>query len=187
MGILAEPAEFVRRLNLQKGFSVLELGDQYVTHGTRELARDWYKRLGCGRYVSLDGNGRGTHTWDLNKPCKLKLGTFHLVTDFGTGEHVFDQAQVWRTLHAYCKMKGWIAFSHPSAGYDANGGHGFYNINECLYRDLAAANGYAVVNLEHHDTTRGKVWHGVFRKLGIGKFANPQQGRYHKILRPIAA
>lgn len=186
MGILAECMDMVRALRLERGFRVCELGDQYITQGTRELAEQWYRReLRAGYYVSLDGNGRGTHTADLNRPLELKLGTFDLVTDFGTGEHVFDQAQVWKTIHGLTRVGGYIAFDRPAEGYHANGGHGFYNVQECLLRDIAVANYYEIVCLERHEEIRGACWRGVFRRGGRSKFRVPQQGRYRKLLRPI--
>lgn len=178
MGILAEPASFVQALKLPKGFSVCELGDQYVTYETpHRLAEKWYRELGCGRYVSLDANGRGSVSVDLNRKYKLDLGQFDLVTDFGTGEHIFDQANVWRTIHALTKRGGYIAFDRPAEGYP---GHCFYLVQETLFRDLADANRYQVIRLEQASTVRGKLWRGVFRKIRDDKFISPQQGRYLK-------
>jgi hypothetical protein len=186
MGILAEPAEFVRALKLPTGFSVCELGDQYITHDVRRLASEFYLELGCGRYVSIDGNGRGTFTYDLNKPLRTNhLGEFDLVTDFGTGEHIFDQATVWKTVHYLTKAQGYIVFDRPTQGYSGNGGHCYYNTHECLFNDIAAANDYVVHKLEHQQTTRGELIRGVFQKMRRNKFRVPQQGRYKKLLRPI--
>lgn len=179
MGILAEPAEFVRDLKLPKGFSVCELGDQYITHGQRRLASEFYKELGCGRYESIDGNGRGTFTHDLNVKWVHRWKPFDLVTDFGTGEHVFNQAQVWRTLHVLTKPRGHIVFDRPASGYP---GHCFYNIHETLLRDLAAANEYGIVRLERQTTVRGELLRGVFYKRYDHRFQIPQQGRYQKSL-----
>lgn len=188
MGILAEPLDWVRALALPKGFAVCELGDQWVTcTDPHVLAADAYAQMGCGRYVSIDGNGRATHLADLNAPLPkavLALGPFDLVTDFGTGEHVFDQAQVWRTLHALTRPGGRIVFDRPAQGYPE---HGFYNCHETLYRDLAAANDYAIERLEHRTTPRGLLIRGVLRRNGDAPFKAPQQGRYRKLLRPLAA
>lgn len=182
MGILAEPAQFVRDLDLPKGFSVCELGDQWVTYTQPHiLASEFYAELGCGRYVSIDGNGRGTVTADLNRKLgAVRLGQFDLVTDFGTGEHVFNQAQVWRTVHELTRAGGFIVFDRPSQGYET---HCFYLTNETLFRDLAAVNGYSVLKLEHAQTKRGRLIRGVFRKGPEAAFSNPQQGRYQKALR----
>lgn len=181
MGILREPAAFVEELRLPKGFTVCELGDQYVTHvSPHELAEQWYRRLGAKKYVSIDGNGRGTMTHDLNKKLPQKLGPFDLVTDFGTGEHIFDQAQVWRTLHVLTKVGGYIAFDRPTSGYP---GHCFYLAAEGLFTDIAEANSYGVIHLERATTPRGELVRGVFKRTSKAKFQNPQQGRYHKCLK----
>lgn len=186
MGIQKEPAAFVASLSLPNGFSVCELGDQGMCGDVKRLAKDWYLELGCGRYVSIDGNGRGTLTADLNQPIDEQLqsdrlcGSFDLVTDFGTGEHIFNQAQVWRTLHDLCKPGGYIAFDRPSTGYHA---HCFYLIHECLIRDLAAANGYEIVWLERRPMARGELLGGCFKiSMAPDDFVLPQQGRYRDSL-----
>jgi len=180
MGILKEPAAFVKKLRLPPGFSVCELGDQWVTYtAPHALAETWYRGLGCGRYVSIDGNGRGTVTADLNRQIDA-LEPFDLVTDFGTGEHIFDQAQVWRTVHALTRPGGYIAFDRPTQGYPA---HGYYLTDECLLRDVAAANRYQVMQFARARTPRGELIRGIFRKPSVAApFRVPQQGRYHKIL-----
>lgn len=176
MGIQREPAAYIQSMQLPKGFSVCELGDQGMCgEATKRLAKVWYEEMGCGRYVSIDGNGRGTMTADLNKPIP-PMEPFDLVTDFGTGEHIFDQAQVWRTMHQLCKPGGFIAFDRPSAGYQT---HCFYLTNECLYRDIAAANGYDVVWFETAQTRRGELMRGVFQlPKKTAPFVVPNQARY---------
>jgi hypothetical protein len=178
MGILKEPAAFIRELNLPKGFSVCELGDQYLTFELpHRLAKDWYQELGCKRYVSIDANGRGTVTFDLNRKWQGKTGEFDLVTDFGTGEHIFNQAELWRTIHLLTKPRGFIAFDHPCTGYE---GHGFYCVDACLYQALAGANRYEIITLQRTQASRGELVRGVFQKMQETKFQAPQQGRYQK-------
>jgi hypothetical protein len=181
MGIQKEPAAFVASLPLPKGFSVCELGDQGMCgEPTKRLAKVWYEQeLGCGRYVSIDGNGRGTWTADLNHPLVFDQ-PFDLVTDFGTGEHIFDQAQVWRTLHELTKPGGYLVFDRPAQGYQK---HCYYLTNLCLYEDIAAANNYTVVWLQQALTPRGELIRGVYRlPLTAAPFRVPQQGRYQASL-----
>lgn len=175
MGILREPAAFVKSLALPEGFSVCELGDQWMSGLKRpQLAAEWYASLGCGSYVSIDGNGKADVTHDLNLP--IDLGPFDLVTDFGTGEHVFDQAQIWRTLHDLTKPGGYLVFDRPSQGYP---GHCYYRVDRCLYDDLARANGYTVLWLQADETPRGELIRGCFqRPVEARPFVVPQQGRY---------
>lgn len=184
MGILKTPAKFVQKLRLPRGFAVCELGDQWLTCvAPHRLAEEWYREIGCGRYVSIDANGRGTVTADLNIPMtpeiEAALEPFDLVTDFGTGEHIFDQAQVWKTIHALTKVGGYIAFDRPTQGYPT---HCYYLVDECLYHDVAAANGYEVLRLSREKTKRGELVRGVFRKTAAAPFCVPQQGRYHSSL-----
>ena len=182
MGILKEPAAFVASLKLPAGFSVCELGNQMVSGTKPRSAEKFYRRLGCARYESIDANGLGTVTADLNLPITpLSLGAFDLVTDFGTGEHIFDQAQVWRTLHELTKPGGYIAFDRPEQGYDK---HCFYLTNECLYHDIAAANGYTILQFGKMPTPRGSLIRGVYqRPVMVKPFKAPQQGRYQASLR----
>lgn len=183
MGIRPEMAAVVESLNLPKGFSVCELGDQtYTFGGGRKVAAGWYLEHGAGRYESIDGNGRGTVTWDLNRNWSGKVGQFDLVTDFGTGEHIFNQAAVWRTLHLLVKVDGYIVFDRPSVGYPE---HCYYNSHKCLFDDLAKTNEYRVVLLKSAETTRGLLWCGVWQKVRAQKFRMPQQGRYRQSLQPI--
>lgn len=189
MGIQKEVAQFVAQLPLPKRFAVCELGDQGMCgDGKNNLAKDWYEQtLGYGRYVSIDGNGRGTVTLDLNLPIRkqlegaqLSMESFDLVTDFGTGEHIFDQAQIWRTLHWLVKPNGYIAFDRPAQGYQK---HCYYLANECLFREIAEANAYNVIWLERAQTPRGELIRGVFWRRGTrAQFNVPQQGRYLKSL-----
>lgn len=177
MGILAEPAALVRSLNLPNGFSVCELGDQWVnfTH-PRVVASDWYETFGCGVYDAIDGNGRGTLVFDLNNPLPIEFtNQYDLVTDFGTGEHIFDQAQVWKTLHRLTKPGGIIVVDRPSTGY---GLHCFYLVNPGMFTDIVQANGYEPVHLSEHKTENGSLLLAAMRKMTDAPFVVPQQGRY---------
>lgn len=183
MGILKEPADFVKALSLPRGFSVCELGDQMMSGGKVPTpAQAFYRGLGCEKYVAVDGNGRGNVTADLNLPlADRNLGIFDLVTDFGTGEHIFDQAQVWRTLHDLCKPGGYIVFDRPSQGYSE---HCFYLVTVGLIEDIAAANRYVVHRLETSPTPRGVLVRGVLSTPAVKQpFRVPQQGRYQSILK----
>lgn len=178
MGLQREMADQIAALPLPKGFSVCELGDQGISWEAKgHQAQRWYVERGCGRYVSIDGNGHGTMTADLNQP--VTLDPFDVVTDLGTGEHIFDQAQVWRTLHQLVKPGGYIAFDRPTHGYDT---HCFYLTNECLFRDLAAANEYAVLWLARKPMTRGELIRGIFQRQSDAPFRVPQQGKYRPAL-----
>lgn len=194
MGIQGEPLRLLKKTVaefLKPKFSVLEFGDQWVTaEEPHRLAAELYQELGAGYYVSVDGNGRGTLTFDLNRKVGELLPflparhqAFDLVTDFGTGEHIFDQATFWRTLHALTKPGGLIIFDRPSQGYP---GHCFWRTDYSTYRDIAEANDYDVLALAPREARHGgECVMGVLRKTHVRKFIIPNQGRYQKLLRPI--
>lgn len=181
MAIWQSMADDIAALPLPRGFHVCELGAQELAYGKRRPACVLYESLGCERYVSIDGNGAGTILHDLNLPL-LTLGMFDLVTDFGTGEHVFDQAQVWRTVHALTKVGGYIGVIRPEQGYP---GHCFYRTDECLFYDIAAANGYGVVKVQRIEAKRGSNILAFYQRRHAGGFVVPQQGRYSKTLKRI--
>lgn len=80
---------------------------------------------------------------DLNYPVELQK-RFHVVINLCTSEHIFNIAQVMKTVHDYTLPNGLMIHEVPFTGwYD----HGFYNIQPTFFWDLAAFNGYAVVLL----------------------------------------
>lgn len=182
MGLWKGMANDIAKLPLPKGFHVVELGSQMLVYLVPHApAVGLYKSLGCGRYESIDGNGAGTILHDLNLPLP-DIGTFDLVTDFGTGEHIFDQLQVWRTVHSLAKVGGYIGVIRPEQGYP---GHCFYRTDECVFWDVAAANKYEVVKLERIPATRGSNILVFYRRTKPGPFLTPQQGRYHQDLKRL--
>jgi len=178
MAIWEGMANDIAALPLPKHFHVAELGAQELAYGPRVPALTLYQRLGCGRYESIDGNKAGTLRHDLNLPLP-DIGTFDLVTDFGTGEHVFDQAQVWRTIHGLVKVGGYIGVIRPEQGYP---GHCYYRTDECWFRDVAVANGYEILKLERIAAKRGDNLLVFYRRMNADEFRIPQQGRYLKEL-----
>lgn len=188
MGILKEPAQFVKDLKLPAGFSVCELGNQMMAGGAMGVpAEPFYRKLGCGRYESIDANGNGTYTHDLNTPLpwvvpgpdRKWFERFDLVTDFGTGEHIFDQAQVWRTLHTLTKPGGVLLIDRPSFGYET---HGYYVLTRELIEDIARANAYHMIWGAERPTPRGTLLGVAFRRTSLEPFRVPQQSRYRKSL-----
>ena len=84
---------------------------------------------------------------DLNRDLASHYGfseTFDLVTNNGTGEHVFNQSAVFSNAHALCKVGGAMLHVLPFVNYL---NHGFFSYNPILFYDLAAANGYDVCRL----------------------------------------
>jgi len=109
---------------------------------------DFYRALGYSSYRTIDVNGRyGSLVMDLNRNLATHYGyrtTFALVTNNGTGEHVFNQAAVFENAHALCRTGGAMVHVLPFFNYL---NHGFFAFNPILFHDLAAANGYQLARL----------------------------------------
>ena len=117
--------------------------------GAPHLAFDLAKLLygilfDCQTYRAIDLNGTdAAWRFDLNRPLPLDE-SFDVVTNFGTSEHVFDQAQLFRSMHGLTRPGGLMLHAVPSQG---GPDHGFYNYHPTFFHDLAAANGYRLAML----------------------------------------
>ncbi len=64
---------------------------------------DYYRALGFASYDAIDVNSRyGSLVMDLNVDLRERCGferTFDLVTNNGTGEHIFNQYAVFKNMH----------------------------------------------------------------------------------------
>jgi hypothetical protein len=72
---------------------------------------------------------------------------FDVVINHGTAEHIFNIAQVFRTMHDACADGGLMVHDAPFTGWID---HGFYCLQPTLFYDLAAANCYEVVRVAIH-------------------------------------
>jgi hypothetical protein len=80
---------------------------------------------------------------DLNGPIKLNR-KFEVVINHGTAEHVFNIAQVFRTMHEYTVPNGMMIHEAPFSGWIE---HGFYNLQPTLFFDLADFNQYEILGM----------------------------------------
>ena len=121
--------------------SVCEFGNQRFTGtGGWESTKTYYESLGCADYVALDVNEeKDAIIADLNGPVWPAVGRqFGLVTNNGTGEHIFNQHHVFRNAHVLSKR--YIVHVLPMLPWV---NHGFFNYTPVLFRDLAKANDYS--------------------------------------------
>jgi SAM-dependent methyltransferase len=108
----------------------------------------FFKALGFASYDAIDVNSLyGSLVMDLNADLRERYGferTFDLVTNNGTGEHIFNQYSVFRNMHQLTKVGGVMLFVLPFHNWM---NHGFFNFNPILFGDLATANGYRILRL----------------------------------------
>lgn len=143
---------------------VIELGNQtlknlkarneiYAKYGIRpprELTstKDWYLSVGFSSYLAVDVNTeRDAVAFDLN----LDIGKqydfreqFDLVTNNGTGEHVFNQYMVFKNAHDLCRVGGYMIHVLPFYRWVD---HGFYSYHPNLFPCLSNQNQYQLQQL----------------------------------------
>ncbi len=136
--VISEPPKNANISALQKirALKIKQRGDKTA---------DYYKALGFSEYAAIDVNDKyGSLMMDLNLDLKQDYGftkQYDLVTNNGTGEHLFNQYAVFKNCHDLAKVNGIILFILPFAGWV---NHGFFNFHPVLFRDLAGANNYKI-------------------------------------------
>jgi len=114
----------------------------------------WHTFLQPNSMTAIDFHGTDQALkLDLNDPIDLKR-QFNVVMNLGTVEHVFNVAQVFKTIHDHTMPDGLMVHGLPFSGWVD---HGFYSFNPTFYWDLAAANGYAMVAMIYAELTPLKV------------------------------
>jgi hypothetical protein len=84
---------------------------------------------------------------DLNHPVMLPR-RYDVTVNHGTAEHVFNVAQVFRTMHDYTAPGGLMIHECPFSGCID---HGFYNLHPTLFADVARSNSYDVRGMFFED------------------------------------
>lgn len=113
-------------------------------------------------YLAFDiANGYQTRIFDLNNerlPGELR-GTFDLVLNFGTTEHVINQLNSLEVIHDATKVGGHIVHELPTVGYVD---HGYFCYTPRLFFELASANGYELVRFDCQGSgTGGRKLSGI--------------------------
>ena len=120
-----------------------------------DLAKIFYGVfLGCRHIVSIDLHGSAeARRIDLNE--RVDLGEqFDVVFNSGTAEHIFNVGQFFKTVHEVTRPGGLMLHVAPFQGWLE---HGFYSFNPGLFWDLAASNGYSVLQLAYTQTEPAKI------------------------------
>jgi hypothetical protein len=115
-----------------------------------------FKAFGFDTVHSCDvSNYQGaSHIFDLNQPLPDDLrGKYDLVVDGGTIEHIFDQAALFRNIHALLKPGGCVIHMTPSTNHMD---HGLYMYSPTLLHDYYTANKYKILTsyLLQYDMTQ---------------------------------
>jgi hypothetical protein len=103
---------------------------------------------------------------DLNEPLHLAR-QFEVIYNHGTAEHVFNIAQVFRTMHDWTAPGGLMIHGAPFHGWID---HGFYNLQPTLFFDLAEFNGYDILGMFVTDLGKRSVL-GLAGRNDVFEFA----------------
>jgi hypothetical protein len=118
------------------------------------LTAAYYKALGFKSYDAIDVNDKfGSLMMDLNEDLRTQYNfttQYDLVTNSGTGEHLFNQYAVFKNMHDLTKVGGIMLHNMPFVNWV---NHAFYSFHPVLYADVAVANGYEIKRL-----TLGNRW-----------------------------
>jgi len=123
------------------GNSMLELGNKRKGD---MVYKSVFESLGF-RHVSVDLNGLdGALPLDLRKP--LNLGTFDMVTNIGTSEHVSEsdydgQVECWRNIVEAIHIDSVFVSITPLEGAQRWLRHGRWYPQEAFFEELAELNG----------------------------------------------
>lgn len=123
----------------------LTASDEFVKRiSNRGFTSELLKRAGF-LYKALDiFDGDDVVLFDLNleSPGEELAGSFDLVTNFGTTEHVINQCNSFKTIHELTRPGGIIYHDLPLGGYHM---HGYFNYNPLFFKHLANANDYEII------------------------------------------
>lgn len=113
--------EIITKVGLQwQNIKMCELGSMNVRFMNNIPAKRYYiEEKNILEHISIDWNGKnGSLPIDLcfSVPEDL-LDRFHVITDFGTIEHVDNQYQVFKNIHDMCSIEGVMIHVSPSLNY----------------------------------------------------------------------
>jgi hypothetical protein len=159
-------------------------GEPNVSLADCQSSADMWRRL-KREIVSLDmvGNDASVLRFDLNIECvpaHLKEH-FDFVTNAGTTEHVFNQANCFKVVHDLTKVNGVMAHTVPFAGYD---NHGLFKYTMKFFTRIAKANDYDCLDAWLPvDPNARKLRANLAGFFGddAKMFRNARSSRYHPI------
>ena len=107
--------------------------------------KTFFRALGFDEVVACDiSDQEGAEILlDLNQPVPEKLhGSFDVVFEAGTIQHVFHLPNVFRNIHALLKPGGRVI--HGMSPSHNHVDHGFYMFSPTLFHDYYSANAYRI-------------------------------------------
>lgn len=162
MGINIKGFRYVQMIvyDLDKEFSssrICLLGNLYFARGTECIQRKAgtkvvhkYLEDGGIDVVSIDLNGKdGALPLDLQEPLPSHIGTFDIIINAGTSEHVDNQEMCFRNINNICRIDGLMFHMVPYIGSWVK--HCKIHYDEPFFQKLAEKYHYSVVDIHVDD------------------------------------
>lgn len=154
---------------------LLEGGIEHLSE-TAPFARVFWQWLGF-EYASVDVDGSpGSIPLDLNfdDVPGAQCGKYHLVTNFGTTEHVANQLNAFKIIHDLAVPGGVMIHDLPAQGHI---NHGLVNYNPKFFWMLARSNDYRWFYFDYREVESGT--HGLPQNLvdDVSRYERDFMGR----------
>jgi SAM-dependent methyltransferase len=163
------------------GLRMLELGNQHFHDNESHLmerdgshiVKAWFEKRGV-EHVSIDTNGQdGALRRDICADLS-DLGQFDIVTNFGSSEHVDDQAKCWQAFDTLCRPGGVMVHAVPLIGHWPH--HCRFRYSKGFFEELVRLNGYRKLHLsfdEHCGRDRNLIFAAMMKRSKNAFFASP--------------
>lgn len=158
MGLNIKGFHYIQQMvyTLDKEFAtsrICLLGNLYFARGTEclqkkaktKVVHTFFENLGAD-VVSIDLNGKDKALpLDLQKPLPKSIGTFDIIINGGTSEHVKEHDMCFQNIHDICRSGGIMFHSVPHVGSWLD--HCLHYYDEPFFRKLAEKYHYSVVDI----------------------------------------
>ena len=156
MGISIKSLEFlndsINKCGLSlKGCRMVELGNQELKEGfelyNKKIAKKYFQSIGVD-HISIDINKKdGALPINLNEEIEdqFLIGTFDILTNFGTTEHVIEQYMCWDNIHNLVKEKGIFVHIVPRKGNWKM--HGYFKYSIEFFKTLSRKMEYSIIDI----------------------------------------
>ncbi len=171
-----------------KGLRMCELGNQHIKHRCKDFleaknipcyrtGKEYFKHIGF-EHISIDKNGYdGALQLNLDKPILNRnlVGSFDIITNSGTTEHVSNQFECFKNIHNLCKEGGIFIHVVPKIGHWKKHSPFYYTFE--FFRKLAEFCEYEIISEEDMNYLGGEMDLVVvsLRKIKNNDFISPEQ------------
>ena len=152
------------------GKRMLELGGKINAPFTY---KKYFEALGF-EHISIDWNGEhGALKRDLRNPLWPEFGSFDMLANMGTTEHVNNQRSVWENIHHLTKPGGVYVGQTPYHDGKSWWWHGEWYPTEAFFESFADLNSWDIERMYIDRDIPNQNLYVRMRKIDAGVFTMP--------------